>query len=565
MGNTKKKINKASKKDVIKQSSDNSNVLNAVLVISATVIAVAIIVAAIVAVVGGVMEKNAAPGDLVSFESEHFEVTNGMLSYYFYSDYYTELTNNYYMYYYYGLDTSESLKNQTYNSGDDSSTTTWFDYFVSNTANSVSTYLLFAEKGYDEGVKELPEEDYADVDKTIASLQKNADSLGLELAEYIEFMYGDGVTEEDVRDAVEFQLLAMKQYEKDYNSLEFSEEECEEAYDADPTVYSYIDYRSFTFTAAYPDDEEDTEGREAAEVIAKQLADELAATSDETEFVSYINSYLVSENAKLDDESKKTDDDIAEEVAATLTERSVYSTDTDFGSWAFTDGRTNGDTTVIDNGDGSYTVYLIIRTQYRLDYNTKNVRHILINTSNYDSGEEAYAKAQEVFELYNSGEKGEDAFDALAEEYNEDSSSLYENIMLDQMVDEFESWCFDESRKEGDCEIVESSYGYHIIYFVGDGDIAWKAEVETDLVSEAFQTLLDEYEAEYELSFETDYIYKLSGYTAYSKSADTTAAETTSEPEDTASDDTAADDTSEDSSSSEETSADDSDTVEAVA
>ncbi len=531
MGNSKKQINKVTKKDVIKAGGE-SNSFNAVLIIIAAVIALAIVIAAVVAVVGGVMDKNAAPGDLVAMESEHFEITNGMLSYFLYSDYYAALSdqNTYTSLYLSGFDPTQSLKNQQYTAGGENSNMTWFDYFISNTANNVTTYLLFAEKGYENGVKELDEKDLTEIEKSIDSFKEGADAIGLELEEYIEFMYGDGVTENDLREALEFQLLAMKQYQADYEGFEFTQEECEEKYDADPTLYNYSDYRSFTFYAKYPEDKDDTEGREAAEIIAKQLADELAACATQDEFVAYVYSYLVSENALIEEEDKKkTDEALNEEASATLTERSLYVTGTGYGDWAYVEGRAAGDTTVIDNGNGSYTVYLMVKPQYRLDYNTKNVRHILINSANYESKEEALAKAQEVLDLYNAGEKGEDAFDALANEYNEDSASLYENIMLDQMVDEFEAWCFDEARTEGDCEIVESTYGYHVIYFVGDGEVAWKAEVESDLIAEAFQNLMLEYEEAYEVSFERDNLYRLSGYTAYSKDADTTAADTTAD------------------------------------
>ncbi len=541
MGNSKKQINKVTKKDVIKAGGE-SNSFNAVLIIVASVIAIAIVIAAIVAIVGGVKDKTAAPGDLVAMESEHFEITNGMLSYFLYSDYYAALSdqNTYFSLYMSGFDPTQSLKNQQYTAGGENSNMTWFDYFISNTANNVTTYLLFAEKGYENGIKELDEKDLAEIEKSIDSFKEGADAIGLEYNEYIEFMYGDKVTEQDIRDALEFQLLAMKQYQADYDSFEFSQDECEEKYDADPTAYNYSDYRSFTFYAKYPEDKDDTEGREAAEIIAKQLADELAACATQDEFVAYVYDYLVSENALIEEEDKKkTDEALHEESEATLTERSLYATGTGYGDWAYVEGRAAGDTTVVDNGDGSYTVYYMVKPQYRLDYNTKNVRHILINSSNYEGKEEALAKAQEVLDLYNAGAKGEDAFDALAEEYNEDSASLYENIMLDQMVEEFEAWCFDEARAEGDCEIVESTYGYHVIYFVGDGDVAWKAEVESDLIAAAFQNLMLEYEEAYEVSFERDNLYRLSGYTAYSKEADTKAPETTKAPEDTA-DDTAA-------------------------
>ncbi|MBQ2738267.1 MAG: peptidylprolyl isomerase [Clostridia bacterium] len=533
MGNSKKQINRVSNNGTVKVKDENNNAFNIVLIICAAVIALAILVAVIVAVVGGVVDKNAKPGDVVSLKSEHYEVTNGMLSYYFTSDYYTELSTNAYTYLMYGLDTTKSLKNQTYSEATETSgEATWFDYFITNTVNNVSTYLIFAEKAYENGVTELSEDDRVKLEKAMETLAEGAAEAGLEIPAYIEHMYGEGVTEADVRRALEFQMFAMAQYNADYDSFEFTLDECETAYDQDPTAYNYSDYRSYTFKANYPEDEKDTEGREAAEAAAKELADGLATFKTEEEFVANVFSYLASENAKA--EKPVSEEELDAQVEATLTERSLYSADTAYGKWAYVDGRQTGDTTVIDNEDGSYTVYFMVRPQYRLDYDTKNVRHILFNTANYETAEEARNEAEKVLALWNEGEKTEAAFEKLADEYNDDSASLYENVMLGQMVTEFEDWCYDEARATGDCEIVETTYGYHIVYFVGNGEVAWKADVEADLVSDAFQALFAEYEAKYELDFDQNNVYKISGHTAYSKSSDTTVPETTKAPDTTA-------------------------------
>ena len=51
------------------------------------------------------------------------------------------------------------------------------------------------------------------------------------------------------------------------------------------------------------------------------------------------------------------------------------------------------------------------------------------------------------------------------------------------MVKPFEDWCFDESRKPGDTGIVESDYGYHVMYYVGEGGNAMDYRTETDMRS----------------------------------------------------------------------------------
>ena len=117
----------------------------------------------------------------------------------------------------------------------------------------------------------------------------------------------------------------------------------------------------------------------------------------------------------------------------------------------------------------------------KTDLPNVEVRHILIQpeTLAEDATEEdenlaredALTEAQRIYELWKSGEATEDSFAALAEEYTQDPGSastggLYEDVYPGQMVTAFNDWCFDESRQPGDTDIVETDYGYHIMYFV---------------------------------------------------------------------------------------------------
>ena len=49
------------------------------------------------------------------------------------------------------------------------------------------------------------------------------------------------------------------------------------------------------------------------------------------------------------------------------------------------------------------------------------------------------------------------------------------------MVEEFDAWCFDPDREPGDTDIVETTYGYHIMYYVGDDHPHWKTGAEAAL------------------------------------------------------------------------------------
>ena len=114
---------------------------------------------------------------------------------------------------------------------------------------------------------------------------------------------------------------------------------------------------------------------------------------------------------------------------------------------------------------------------------TVDVRHILIAPSGGTLNEETYeteytdeewAAAQEeaerVYQEWKDGGATEELFSELAAEYTADSNGsdggLYEDVYPGQMVTEFNDWCFDLSRQPGDTDIVQTSYGYHIMYFV---------------------------------------------------------------------------------------------------
>lgn len=109
-----------------------------------------------------------------------------------------------------------------------------------------------------------------------------------------------------------------------------------------------------------------------------------------------------------------------------------------------------------------------------------NVRHILIapeggttdeNGQTTYSDEEWAAAEAKAKEILDSWDGTEDGFAALANEHSTDPGSntnggLYEGVTPGQMVTEFNDWCFDPARTQGDTGIVRTNYGYHIMYFV---------------------------------------------------------------------------------------------------
>lgn len=118
--------------------------------------------------------------------------------------------------------------------------------------------------------------------------------------------------------------------------------------------------------------------------------------------------------------------------------------------------------------------------------NVVDVRHILIQPeggTKDDSGNTTYTdaeweacrvKAQQIYDEWLAGEATEDTFGEAAYKNSADSNygdgGLYTDISKGVMVSEFENWCFDENRKPGDHGLVKTSFGYHIMYYVGSED-----------------------------------------------------------------------------------------------
>ena len=130
------------------------------------------------------------------------------------------------------------------------------------------------------------------------------------------------------------------------------------------------------------------------------------------------------------------------------------------------------------------------------DVRSIDVRHILIlpdtDGTNGEDWEAARAEAERILELWQATPT-EDNFAELAGVYSEDPGSqnnggLYTGVTPGEMVQTFNDWCFDESRQLGDTGIVETEYGYHIMYFSGRGERPlWMEQVLDDMRVEAYQ------------------------------------------------------------------------------
>ena len=345
----------------------------------------------------------------------------------------------------------------------------------------------------------------ATVDEQISAMISAAESNGADLNAYMAACFGRGVTEKVVRSNMSKWLLADEYSAYLKESYEFTDEELDAYYaenkkDIDTVVYNIF----FVNGAATEADEEngiEAVSSEDAMAEALKTAELFVSRLDGEETFGDIAYDLAEESMKPFYEGED-----ACTASATYAQTSEI-----FADWLFDGSRRAGDheSFILESEDGTGSQgYYVVEFTERADtaYTVKNVRHILIkpeavNSDDYDSdeayneavsvaNEAARAEAQDIYDEWLAGDKTEESFAALADMHSDDSSEggLIENIYKGQTVEDFEDWCFDAHRKSGDNGIIESSYGYHIMYFVSEGDIYSRFAAREKSISDAYST-----------------------------------------------------------------------------
>ena len=427
---------------------------------------------------------------------------------YFYIDainsFYKDLYNNYgsstsyYVQMMYGLDFSTPLDQQYY---DQDNSTTWADYFMDMAKyNAQHTYAIYDEAMANSYTMSQDEQDY--YDSQVNAMPAMAENSGFKnLKSYLKNLYGNGATEKTYKDYFEVNTIANFYNAAHADSITYTDDEIR-AYDAehvnDYTSYTYASYylsKSGYLTGGTTDDEGNTtysdEEQKAAVEAAKQDADQLVAAATSLEA-------LDAAIAKLEVNAGE------EDAASTKNVDKFYNTiNSTHRDWLTDSARKAGDVTCIpytventdDDGNTTTSVngYYILYFQGTNDnkFPLVNVRHILIGfeggtqdangNTTYSDEEKAAAKetAEALLAQWEAGEATEDSFAALAQEKSTDTGSkenggLYTDIYPGEMVSAFNDWCFESGRQAGDTGIVETEYGYHIMYFSSFSDILYR-------------------------------------------------------------------------------------------
>ena len=477
--------------------------------IAVVVLAALVLFAAIFGVSQAVANSGIRERNTVAMTIGEHEISSAELNY-SYIDAVNNFTQNYGSYMsLLGLDTTKPLDKQEISEG-----YTWADDFIESAAQNAASIYAMADAAKAAGFT-LTDEDLVSVESTFSMMELYATySYGYsDLETYLKAMYGSGATVESYRNYYEMSLLAQN-YETYYTeNLTYTDDElrAEEAEDYNQyTSYSYTTY--YQAVSAF-------HGTEATDAEIEQ-----ARKTAESEIAKLVEGEYASAEAL---KAAIADMDVNKENASTpysyddVVRSSISST---YAEWVTDSSRKAGDVTSIastttdEEGNevvnGYYVVYFTGSNDN--EFALANVRHILVKpeggsydsetgATTYSDEEMAAAKkvAEELYAQWKAGEATEESFAALANEHSADgdgtTGGLYENVYPGQMVTNFNDWCFAEGRKTGDTGIVESDYGYHIMFYSADSDMTYRdhliiESLRTADANEWFSNLVDSVE-----------------------------------------------------------------------
>ncbi len=383
----------------------------------------------------------------------------------------------------------------------DGNTITWDKYFLDAAVDQAQ----FVEAYYGEAVKNgvtLSEDEQKEINETVEEYRSSAAENNFSINAYLKANFGAGFNEKLFKEQLEKETLAQNYYNDQQSAFTagITDDEIAKEYKENAKNYDYANVRYYSFgytdlTAKEGETEDELKARQTEankETLAK-AKEVYAKVTDVDSFVEAVKAYKnEGSDTPSDTDLTVTKNHITYSSAKTsLTEKGA--------DWLFDAARKAGDKTFVEDDNGAYII-ICVKPSY--NSNSVSVRHCLVefeaedeNNVTDEEKETAYKKAKELYDSWLAGDKTEDSFKTLVTENSADTGStenggLYENIRIsDNYVSSFIDWSFDDARKAGDSGIIETEYGYHIMYFVSDNtdDVDWKNTIRTEKGNAAFE------------------------------------------------------------------------------
>lgn len=406
-------------------------------------------------------------------------------------------------------------------------TKTWKEYFVETAKTQAKQIAVLCAEGKAAGYK-MTDSDKQQLDNYIAGVKKDADKYDMSVNSYLSAVYGAGTKLSDVQSLYEKRFYANGFYKSQHDGFQFSDDEINKYYEENKNTYDLVDayyysfpYTEYTFTegAEVKDGQpkskdEATKMTDASKADAKSKADAALAQ------ITTADTFDKAVKAVAEDQKFSTGFNrglALSKIAGTTR-----------GTWFADASRAAGDKAALENAtDKSYDVVFFV-DRYRDTKQAATVRHILFMTKQpgenatdeekaaiKESNDKRLSDLNALWEEWKADGASEEKFAALAAKKSEDEGStsnggMYEKFGEGSMVPAFNDWTFDKSRKSGDTGIVETDYGYHLIYFVSNDGEYWYFDALNALRDKSYEEWFTKTSEKYKTS-DTSFGIKMVG------------------------------------------------------
>lgn len=493
-------------------------------IITLSVFAVIIVAIATVFTVRWFTVPNGKEGKMMNPASVVATIDGEKISLGMYNLYFSSVVSQYEQYAnygYYNLDTTADYATQ-YTTDEDGNEISWLDFFQQETINQIKMYSAFYNAAKNEGIT-LTEKQQETIDTQLDGLKESASEQGKALDDYISSVFGDYCTAETVQ-------LYMEQF---YMSVNYRGKFAVETTITDDEISKYFEENKskyYQINMSYLACEYDSSSDEAKAASEQKIKDYMSQITDRQSILDLVPTayadYIEQDTqTAMQYDSSLTEEDARKQALESYEQNVdgvIYGSDSPFSDeindWLFDANQPTGTVKYHINEETGYA-YIILKTEQAtcVEDETYTVRHILImpETERLDAekdengntifNEEEWAaaktKTEEIYKQFTDGDKSEYSFALLAEEHSTDTAStsagsgtafggLYEGVPLGQMVPSFEGWATDKSRQYGDTEIVESDYGYHIMFFISDRP-SYQSQIVADIRNEKLDELIE--------------------------------------------------------------------------
>lgn len=375
----------------------------------------------------------------------------------------------------------------------------WKDYFSDMAENEILQTRAILKYAADNGIT-LTDEEAAEITGSLDGMEEAVKLQGFgSLNKFFAANYGRGVDSDVVVKAGMDTALAAKAVQSVSSALEYSDKELEDYYKSLNGESDVVNYAYYTVAA------EAVESTDADGKAVKEANDDTRAAA-KASADAIVKAY---KDGKEADFAEKLDAAVSsefEEASSTRRSNAPAGSLGDYKEWLM-GSRHEGDITVIETKEGNAQHVVVFLGRSDNHYPMAQVRHILVRAVPAEDGSfteeakaEAKAKAEDILKEFNSGDKTEESFAELASKYSEDPGSntnggLYDTIAKGQMIEEFDRFCF-EGHKAGNTGIVYGESGgvpgYHIMYYVGEGDLYSNFIAKNGLMNRDMENWLSE-------------------------------------------------------------------------